>query len=100
MLREAVINLLGGIITTVFVVNYFGDELSGKFRNAVSICDLSPSDIAGKLFQPFFTTKTVGEGIGLGLSITKGILHQHKATTELRRDLPQTWLEIRFASCR
>lgn len=35
------------------------------------------SDIKNKLFQPFFTTKTIGKGTGLGLSISKGIIEQH-----------------------
>lgn len=30
-----------------------------------------------RLFQPFFTTKDVGKGMGLGLSLSKVILHQH-----------------------
>ncbi|MES2526462.1 MAG: ATP-binding protein [Bdellovibrionota bacterium] len=30
-----------------------------------------------KLFQPFFTTKDVGEGTGLSLSIAKGIFREH-----------------------
>lgn len=36
-----------------------------------------PVDVQAKLFQPFFTTKDVGEGTGLGLSISKGIVEQH-----------------------
>ncbi len=49
-----------------------------------------------KLFQPFFTTKPVGEGTGLGLSIVKGILDDHSATVELLHKELDTCFEIRF----
>ncbi|MGE3609302.1 MAG: ATP-binding protein [Bacteriovoracaceae bacterium] len=53
------------------------------------------SEIAKKLFQPFFTTKPIGEGTGLGLSIVKGILDEHKASIDLIND-QNTCFEIRF----
>jgi len=36
-----------------------------------------PEEIAGKLFESFFTTKGPKEGTGLGLSISKAILKRH-----------------------
>lgn len=36
-----------------------------------------PSEIHEKLMHPFFTTKEVGQGVGLGLSITRGLLEAH-----------------------
>jgi signal transduction histidine kinase len=37
-----------------------------------------PEAIRDKIFQPFFTSKDVGEGTGLGLSLSKGIIESHR----------------------
>lgn len=39
-----------------------------------------PDAIAERIFEPFFSTKLVGEGTGLGLAISRGIAESHGGT--------------------
>ena len=46
----------------------------------ISISDTGPGipyDLRARIMQPFFTTKEVGKGVGLGLSISQGIVQAH-----------------------
>ena len=42
-----------------------------------------PAAVAGRIFEPFFSTKEVGQGTGLGLSIAMGIVEAHGGTLTL-----------------
>jgi PAS domain S-box-containing protein len=55
-----------------------------------------PEDIETQLFNPFFTTKKIGEGTGLGLSIVKEILERHNTSIAINRDEKNTCFELRF----
>jgi len=54
-------------------------NFSGEYIE-VSIADTGegiPLDVLDDIFNPFFTTKDVGQGTGMGLSMVHGILHTH-----------------------
>ena len=42
-----------------------------------------PAEDLEKVFDPFFTRKGVGEGNGLGLSISLGIMEQHGGSLDI-----------------
>lgn len=47
---------------------------------------ISPENLA-KIFQPFFTTKAHGQGVGLGLSICQRIISNHKGELQVSSKL-------------
>jgi PAS domain S-box-containing protein len=52
----------------------------------VEVTDSGPGispELRGRVFEPFFTTREVGEGTGLGLSISLGIVSSHGGTLTL-----------------
>jgi two-component system NtrC family sensor kinase len=90
------------------VVRVAAAEAAEGSRIHFSVCDEGdgiPQSARDKVFQPFFTTKSIGKGTGLGLPITYGIVKMHSGTiwfdTETGRgttfhvELPRTHAEPR-----
>jgi two-component system NtrC family sensor kinase len=46
-----------------------------------------PEDHLSKIFNPFFTTKGEGKGVGLGLAVVFGIIEAHKGDIDVKSDL-------------
>ena len=70
----------------------FEPSLSARTRSLGDSVEISirdngtgiPPDVKDKMFNPFFTTKPVGEGTGLGLSMSHDIIvKQHGGTIEV-----------------
>jgi PAS domain S-box-containing protein len=83
MVRRALLNVVvnglqamprGGVLTVAAATDVSG----GKRWARVDVQDTGPGvppDVLGKIFQPFFTTKTTGTG--LGLAVVKRIMEAH-----------------------
>jgi len=46
-----------------------------------------PKENMEKLFNPFFTTKEKGKGVGLGLAVSHGIIERHKGSIKVHSEV-------------
>ncbi len=86
-INQVVLNILLNAIQAVpekghiWITTKLEDE-----RVAIGIRDDGhgiPEEIMPKIFEPFFTTAPRGEGTGLGLSVSYGIIQEHGGTIDV-----------------
>lgn len=75
--------------------------ITKRVDNALSIrvWDNGPGierDLQSRIFEPFYTTKDVGKGMGLGLSICHTIIKNHGSELRVKSE-PGEWTEFYFS---
>jgi signal transduction histidine kinase len=56
-----------------------------------------PQDIKDKIFKPFFTTKEIGKGTGIGLSLSNSIINDHSGSFSIDDNNPNTCFVVKLA---
>ena len=99
-LNQVFMNLLSNAVDAIFAKPEPGteeviristrlEERNGRYCALVEIADTGigmTEDVKQRLFQPFFTTKDVGQGVGLGLAISHGIVLDHGGSIEVESE--------------
>jgi two-component system, NtrC family, sensor kinase len=70
-------------------MNISGGRGPGDKQVWLSITDTGqgiPPDELSRIFDPFYSTKLSGRGVGLGLSMVYGIIREHHGTVEVRSE--------------
>jgi two-component system, sensor histidine kinase PhcS len=97
------INLLGNAAQALSgagraqpAISLRGEHQGGRFSLAVhdNGSGIAPENI-GRVLEPFFTTRDVGAGLGLGLSISYGIIQRHGGLLSVTSEFG-AWTEFSF----
>lgn len=83
-LEQVLVNLIRNALDAAAEAKQPAIEIAARASGdlvRISVADNGPGiapDLIGRIFDPFVTTKPVGKGLGLGLSITYGIVQDFK----------------------
>ena len=89
-INQALLNILTNAIDAIeekgqiyIKTSTFADKITISIKDTgIGMSD----EVKSKMFDPFFTTKDVGKGVGLGLSITYGIIQEHNGNVEINSE--------------
>lgn len=98
MIRQVLVNLcsnsaLAGASTVVITVD--------AAARAIDVMDDGPgvpTEIRARLFEPYTTTRRIGEGMGLGLAISRKIMLDHGGDLELQPHTNGARFRLQFAA--
>jgi two-component system NtrC family sensor kinase len=109
-IQSVVINLIinaldatePGDSITIYTATGLSASNSGQRGVEITVADTGcgvPPENLDKLFDPFFSTKEVGQGTGLGLSVSYGIIQRHEGTIRVQSEVGKgtrffVWLPI------
>jgi len=100
-LGQVMINLINNAFDAVDVGGSIKIEVKDSDKKVtVFISDTGPGikiENQTKIFQPFFTTKPVGQGTGLGLSISRSILLKYNGDLDLISSCNPTTFKVTLA---
>ncbi len=90
-LNQAILNIINNAIDAIKDSGkiFISTEMINNFL-VLKIKDTGegiPDKVKEHIFEPFFTTKDVGKGIGIGLSITYGIIKEHNGEIEFKSEI-------------
>jgi signal transduction histidine kinase len=91
-LQQVFINLLMNAVEATpddgqITITAWPGPNDGRAGVSVEVTDTGagiPPDALGQVFEPFYTTKPVGQGTGLGLAISRDIIRDHGGTIVAR----------------
>lgn len=101
-ISQVILNLLNNALDAVQGnrdKNVIIEALSRQGVVEISVSDNGPGvpyDLRSQIMQPFFTTKEVGKGVGLGLSISQGIIQAHGGKFYLDENAARTRFVIQL----
>jgi len=86
-LKQVVVNLVVNAMQSIPGGGIL--RVATRFDHSTAIIEVEDNgvgmteDVMDQIFNPFFTTKDVGEGTGLGLSVVHGIVSAHGGTIDV-----------------